>query len=403
MKDKRLKRGMILVAFAALLYFLITNFYVAISFIGNVFSVLTPFIYGLLIAYILKFPYNFFENKAFKFLDKKSPRAKKHKKPFAILSTYISAIIVIVFLMLIIVPSLAESFAELSKSLPTYAKSFEEALDQCVDWINSTFGLSINLSNGVIDVIHQFTGLFSGGDLRKTLSEIASNIFPQVIDAAKGIYNVAYNWIIGIVASIYFLSCKDALCNQVSKLTKAYAPKRFKNKIFEVAKMSNDVCGNYIIGRVIDSLIMGVLCYLVLTIFRFDYALLISVIVGVTNIIPFFGPFIGAIPSAFLLLMINPKECFWFVVVIITLQQIDGNIIGPKIIGDKIGISGLWILFSVIVGSGLFGIAGMLLGVPAFVVIYNLLGKDINKKLLRSKEYISKEPLNKNEEKSENK
>lgn len=399
MKDKRLKRGLIYIAFAALLYFLINNFYAVISLIGGVFTVLTPFVYGFLIAYILKFPYNFFETKVFKFIGKKNPKFKGARKPLAVISTYISAILVIVFLTLIIVPSLAESFSELSKSLPSYAKSFEIALNQFVDWANTTFGVTINLSNGVFDAIHQFTNFFSDGDLGKTVGNIASNIFPQVIDVAKGLYTGAYNWIIGIVASIYFLSCKDTLCRQIRKITTAYAPKKHQDKIFEVTRMSNEVCGNFIIGRVIDSLIMGVLCYIVLTIFRFDYALLISVIVGVTNVIPFFGPFLGAIPSGFLLLMIDPTECFWFVIVIIALQQVDGNIIGPKVIGDKIGISGMWILFSVIVGSGLFGIAGMLLGVPAFVVIYNLLGKDVNKKLLKNKEYISKEPLKKEEKK----
>ena len=112
----------------------------------------------------------------------------------------------------------------------------------------------------------------------------------------------------------------------------------------------------YLIGRVIDSLIIGVLCYIILLVFNFDYALLIAVVVGITNVIPFFGPFLGAIPSGFILLMINPTECFWFVIIIVLLQQLDGNVIGPKVIGDKIGISGFWILFSVIVGSGLFGV-----------------------------------------------
>ncbi len=393
MKDKRLKRGLAYIAFAALLYFIIKNFNYAILIIESVFSVLTPFIYGFLIAYILKFPYNFFLDKVYKGIGKKNPKFIGIKRPLSVISTYVSAILVIVFLMLIIVPSLADSFSELSKSLPAYARSFEVALNQFVDWVNSTFNLKINLSNGIIEILHQFTGIFTGGDLGKTVNELASKIFPQVIVVAKNVYTGAYNWIIGIVASIYFLSCKDTLCRQVRKITTAYAPKKHQEKIFEVTRMSNEVCGNFIIGRVIDSLIMGILCYIVLTVFRFDYALLISVIVGVTNVIPFFGPFLGAIPSGFLLLMIDPTECLWFVVVIVALQQLDGNLIGPKVIGDKIGISGLWILFSVIVGSGLFGIAGMLLGVPAFVVIYNLLGKDINKKLLRTKEYISKKPL----------
>ncbi len=395
--NKRFKRGLLYIAFAALLYFVVLNFWSFLSVVTTALSVLTPFIYGFLIAYILKFPYNFFYKKAFKFVGKKHHKMTALKKPLAVLSTYASAIAVITFLVLIIVPQLINSFGELSRSIPEYAESFELLVNQFVDWLNSTFGLTVSLDNGIFDVVDKFTGIISGGTLTDTLNKLVSSIFPQVLSTAKFVYTGAYNWIIGIVASIYFLSTKEKLCSQVRKLTEAYAPKKYKDKIFEVTHMSNEVCGNFIIGRVIDSLIMGVLCFLVLTIFRFDYAILISVVVAVTNVIPFFGPFLGAIPSGFILLMIDPTECFWFVVIIVILQQIDGNIIGPKVIGDKIGISGFWILFSIIVGSGLFGVTGMLLGVPVFVIIYNLLGKDVNKKLLRNKEFISKEPLKKEE------
>ena len=391
--NKRLKRGLLYIGFAAFLYFVIIYFDSVRGMVSSALSVLTPFIYGLIIAYILKFPYNFFYNKAFKKIGTKHKALVAVKKPLAVLTTYFSAILLIVFLLLIIVPSLIKSFSELAKSIFLYAKTFEGAVQKFIDWSNSTFGLSISLENGLFDIINKFAGMISGGNIGDTIKQIATTIFPEIFSAAKEVSYGAYNWIIGIVASIYFVSNKDIMCAQVKKLTKAYAPKKWQGKIFEVAKMSNEVCGNFIIGRVIDSLIMGVLCYIVLLVFRFDYALLISVVVGVTNVIPFFGPFLGAIPSGFILLMIDPMECLWFVVIILILQQIDGNIIGPKVIGDKIGISGFWILFSIIVGSGLFGVFGMILGVPVFVIIYNLLGKDINKRLLKTKEYISKQPL----------
>ena len=314
------------------------------------------------------------------------------RKPLAIITTYVIAISVIAFLMVIIIPSLVDSFAELSKNIINYGKQFEQLAAQFIDWANATFGLSLQMDNGLIN---KFTKMFSGGNIMDTVKSLLSSIFPEILSTAKIVSYGVYNWIIGIVASIYFLSSKELMCGQVKKLTMAYAPKKWQNKIFEVTHMSNEVCGNFIIGRVIDSLIIGVLCYIILLVFNFDYALLIAVVVGITNVIPFFGPFLGAIPSGFILLMINPTECFWFVIIIVLLQQLDGNVIGPKVIGDKIGISGFWILFSVIVGSGLFGVAGMLMGIPAFVVIYNLLGKDVNKKLLRNKEYISKEPLDK--------
>ena len=395
MKDKRLKRGIILIAVAALFCFLIMNFNKAVSIISTIFTVLTPFMYGFIIAYILKFPYNFFYEKAYKGIGKKHEKCKVMRKPLAIITTYVIAISVIAFLMVIIIPSLVDSFAELSKNIINYGKQFEQWAAQFIDWANATFGLSLQMDNGLVDFINKFTKMFSGGNILDTVKSLLSSIFPEILSTAKVVSYGVYNWIIGIVASIYFLSSKELMCGQVKKLTMAYAPKKWQNKIFEVTHMSNEVCGNFIIGRVIDSLIIGVLCYIILLIFNFDYALLIAVVVGITNVIPFFGPFLGAIPSGFILLMINPTECFWFVIIIVLLQQLDGNVIGPKVIGDKIGISGFWILFSVIVGSGLCGVAGMLMGIPAFVVIYNLLGKDVNKKLLRNKEYISKEPLDK--------
>lgn len=401
MKDKFLKRGIILIAVAALFCFLIINFKSAINILGTVFSVLTPFIYGFIIAYILKFPYNFFYDKAFKGMGKKHKKLQVLRKPLAIVITYIIAFSVIAFLTVIIVPSLVDSFSELSKNIINYAKQFEDATAQFIDWANASFGLSLEMDNGLFDLVNRFTTMISGGNLADTVKSILTSIFPEILSTAKVVSYGVYNWVIGIVASIYFLSSKEVMCNQVKKLTMAYAPKKWQNKIFEVTRMSNEVCGDFIIGRVIDSLIIGVLCYIILLIFNFDYALLISVVVGITNVIPFFGPFLGAIPSGFILLMIDPTECFWFVIIIIIIQQLDGNLIGPKVIGDKIGISGFWILFSVIVGSGLFGIGGILLGIPVFVVIYNLLGKDVNKKLLRSKEYISKEPLDKVDEVSE--
>ena len=144
--------------------------------------------------------------------------------------------------------------------------------------------------------------------------------------------------------------------------------------------MSHNVFGKFIVGKIIDSLIIGILCFIGTSILAIPYALLISVVVGITNIIPFFGPFLGAIPSIFILIVIDPVKALWFAIFILILQQIDGNIIGPKILGNSVGISGIFIMFSVIIGGGLFGVPGMILGVPVFVVIYNIIGNAINKR-----------------------
>ncbi|MBQ9673874.1 MAG: AI-2E family transporter [Ruminococcus sp.] len=397
MKNKRLKRGFSYIAFAALMTLIIINLNNdnLWSFVGTVFSVFTPFIYGFLIAYILKFPFNFFEKKTFAKIGTKRPKLAVIRHPLAILTTYAAAVAVIVILMLIIVPQMVDSFEKLSTSIPEYVKSFEKALSDSVDWVNSKFGLGVNIDENTYGTLNKIAKYISGGSLTDLLKDFATNLFPFALSTVKNFYTGAYNWIIGIVASVYFLSSKDKLCKQMRKLTNAYLPKKWANKAFEVTELSNKVCGNFIIGRVVDALIIGVLCYLVLVIFRFDYAVLIAVVVGVTNIIPFFGPFLGAIPSAFLLLMVDPKESFWFIIIIIIIQQIDGNIIGPKVIGDRIGISGFWVLFSIIIGGGLFGIAGMILGVPAFVIVYNLLSKNVNKRLKTKSNTPEKEKIGK--------
>ena len=195
-----------------------------------------------------------------------------------------------------------------------------------------------------------------------------------------------YNWLIGLIVSIYMLAGRDKLIRQLKKLVSACVPKRFLGKVMEVAALTNGTFGKFIIGRIIDSSIILVLCFVCMTIFQMPYALLISVIVGVTNVIPIFGPFIGAIPSAFILLMVDPIKGLWFIVFIIVLQQIDGNIIGPRVVGNSIGLSGIWVMFGVIVGGGQLGVVGMLIGVPVLAVLYTVLGSWVNKRLKKKEE-----------------
>ena len=177
------------------------------------------------------------------------------------------------------------------------------------------------------------------------------------------------------------LSGKERLTRQFKIAAVAYLPEKVHKRLFKIADVFNNKCGKFIVGKIIDSFIIGLMCFIGLSIFRFHYPLLISVIIGVCNMIPFFGPIIGAIPTTFLLLIINPWEALGFLVFIIVLQQFDGNILGPKILGETVGISGFWIMFSVIVGGGLFSVPGMLLGVPVFAAIYTLVEEGAERRL----------------------
>jgi predicted PurR-regulated permease PerM len=204
------------------------------------------------------------------------------------------------------------------------------------------------------------------------------DIFLKLKDSAISLVNIIKDFFVGIIVAIYFLLDKEHFQAQMKKVVYAIFPQRFSEGFFRVCDHTNRSLSGFISGKIIDSIIIGILCFICMTIMQLDYTLLISVIVGVTNIIPVFGPFFGAIPSALLLLMTSPKQVIPFVILIIVLQQLDGNVIGPKILGSSTGLSAFWVMFAILLGGGLFGFGGMLLGVPIFAVIYSLIEEFIN-------------------------
>ncbi|WP_368253498.1 AI-2E family transporter [Clostridium paraputrificum] len=186
---------------------------------------------------------------------------------------------------------------------------------------------------------------------------------------------------LGIIISIYILIDKEKFCALAKKISYAILPQRAADKTIEITHRSSDTFGKFLSGKILDSLIIGILTFVVLTIFKMPYTLLVSVIVGITNIIPFFGPFIGAIPSVIIILFVSPVKALWFLLIILVIQQIDGNIIGPKILGDSIGISAFWILFSILVAGKFLGLVGMVIGVPLFAVIYSIIKEVVESQL----------------------
>lgn len=346
-----------------------------------------PFIYGFIIAYLLSFPYNFFYDKCFHKIGQKRKKLSKLRNILSLICSYIIGFGIIAFLVCILVPELSKSVSNLINDIPVYAEKAQKAVQDFIILIRDQFGYDLTDA----DTSDKIVSFFTGKDTQEIIENIMNSAFPAALNFAEGFTTGIYNWIIGIVVSIYMLASKDKLCKQARTVTVAYLPLKSAKWILKVTELCNKKCGRFIIGKIIDSFIIGVICFIGLSIFKFDYALLISVVVGVTNVIPFFGPFIGAIPCAFLLLLINPRQCFWFVVFVIVLQQFDGNVLGPKILGDTVGVSGFWILFSVIVGGGLFGLPGMLLGVPVFAVIYTLIteGTMIRLKKKRSAQTIN--------------
>lgn len=381
LKDRKFKNVILWITYAVLLLFLMLNFNTVWGIGVNLFRIMTPFIYGFLLAYVLNFMMLFLEKRVFHRIGEKDYRMRSVRKALSLVCTYAVAFGLVTFLVAILVPQVFTSFENLytniQKNLQSYLDGAEDILKNVLDFMNNTFGLNFITENQLNKFLESILAVFIGNDVESISKEILNAVFPAAINTASNLYN----WFIAIIVSVYFLSCKEKLCAQVKAISYAYMPDKMLHKSIEIVNISNNMCGRFLVGKIVDSIIIGILCFVGMTIFRFEYALLISVIVGFTNVIPVFGPFIGAIPSAFLLLLVDPIQCLWFVVFIIVLQQLDGNVIGPRILGNQIGVSGFWIMFSVLLGGGLFGVPGMILGVPVFAVIYDLLGKNVRTRL----------------------
>jgi predicted PurR-regulated permease PerM len=226
--------------------------------------------------------------------------------------------------------------------------------------------------------------------------KIAADLIPILGSILKTVASSVWNIIIGIIVSVYILIDKENFCALGRKVVFSMFNEKHANKTLELVHRSNDTFGKFLIGKIIDSAIIGVLTFAILTVFKMPYTLLISVIIGITNIIPFFGPFFGAIPSAIIILFVSPVKALIFLVLILVIQQIDGNIIGPKILGDSIGISAFWILFSLLVAGKFMGLVGMIIGVPLFAIVYSIIKEIVEAKLANkglpteTKDYMNK-------------
>jgi len=390
------KSIMSLIAFAGVVVLLLTRLELIATVLKNIFAVLTPFLVGFVIAYVLNIPYLFFMNKAFKFMDKPQEEQKgkldefffKLRKPLSLIMSYAILFAVLIFLLSIMIPQITNSVQGVVDNFGVYYTSFQAWVFK----IAAKFGFEYEFMSDIFADINSFIAQYTGGgtsdsnaliDQGTILSSITNYLFPHIFDFTKNLYNVVYNSLLSVIVSIYYLANKETLMNQVKKITYSAVPQKYLGKVLRIVDLCNNKVGKFLYGKIIDSTIIGLLCFISMKICNIEYAVLLSVIVGFTNIIPFFGPIIGAVPGVVLLIMIDPLQALIFGIIIIILQQFDGNFLGPKILGNQLGISGFWIMFSVLVGGGLFGFMGLLLSVPIFAVIYLLLGEKVNDRLVR--------------------
>ena len=380
-----MKNILLAIAFTVFLIFFFINLSWFWDVLTTILGILTPFFIGFLIAYILNFPYKFLYTKAFGKMGTKHKSLLKLKKPLALIITYAGTIAIIVALIMVLIPQIINNLSKLVNDFPNYYKSVESTIKDLSKQI-SNMNLPFLHNTSQDDIFKGVTDFFTGSqDLTKSLLNWIQSF---VSSFATGVYN----FLMGFMISVYFLVFKEQLCLQVKKLAVAFIPIKYLPKVYEIVDITDTKCGRFLVGDIIDAAVVGVMFFITLSIFQFPYASLIAVICGVTNIIPFFGPFIGGIPSAFILLLIDPWLAFWFIIIMIILQQIDGNILKPNILGNQVGISSFWVLFSVIVGGALFGIIGFVLGTPIYAVIYTLIAKKARNKI-EDKGKIAQEAL----------
>lgn len=318
--------------------------------LGKFFNILSPFAWGIVLAYVLDIPTRFFAEKLF-----------HGKRGVAVVLSYILLFGVVALLLSLVVPQLASSISSFVASLSTY----EEDIQNTLTWVQQTFGID----TATLELyVQQLTD-----NLQEWFKSISGQAAQAAADAAAGVAGAAMDSFVTLAVSIYLLGGKDLLLHAARTCLRAALPPKQAGSVFSVCTMANRTFSGYIGGQLMDALLVGVETFVLMSLFRLDYAPLIAVLVGVTNIIPVLGPFIGAVPGTIILLLESPLQAVEFVLIILVVQQVDGNFIAPRIIGGATGLPGLGVLMAIIVGGNLFGIPGMVIGVPTLAVIVTLI------------------------------
>jgi len=360
-------------------------FYMALSYlpliqseIDSLLRILNPFIWGLVIAYLLLPLERTLQHKLLEPIIKKISKKnwKNISRGIAVLLAEIIMVVVVFFVVYMIIP-------QLYISIKTIVDNSSYYVSTTTTWLEGVLINYPEIEEFILPKVQDLnTNLISWVQttILPGLGNVASSLTTGVVSAVKGVYNL----VIGIIVSIYILYSKTLMSANAKKLCYSLFSVENSKKIFAGLRFVDRTFMGFINGKLLDSLIIGIICYISCALLRMPYALLVSFIVGITNIIPFFGPFIGAIPSTLIILLADPLKSLIFIGFILVLQQVDGNIIGPRILGNSVGISGFWVMFAIILGAGLFGFWGMLLGVPVFSVIYAVFTNLVNNRLKRN-------------------
>lgn len=366
---QEIKKWTKIIIIAAIAYLIVNNISIVGNTIGFFISIISPFVIGACLAFILNLPMTFFENKLGKF---KTKKGKKLNKNFVRIISLLLAFVVIIFIIALIVnlivPEIVNIIKLLIENFPTYAeriKEFATTITEDYSEINEVIK-DININNK---------------EFQNQVKTFATNFLSKSVSVVGNIINSVINFIVAIVFSVYILTSKDKLKNQFKKLLYAYLEKGKAERIMDLGRTSRNIFRKFITGQCLEATILGALSIIGMLILQVPYAVPIGVLIGVTALIPIVGAFIGIIIGAVLILAAEPLKVITFIIYILILQQIEGNLIYPKVVGSSVGLPGIWVLVAVAIGGDLFGIIGMLLGLPIASILYTILRDDVNKRL----------------------
>lgn len=375
--EKNKKAIIELIIFTVVIIFAFVNIEALWSFITYIIKIFMPFIIGVMIAFVLNVLLNVVENKLFKKLNEKNGKVwKKIKRPTSLITTFIIIIALIAFILGLLIPQLQNTATIFTENFDSYKKESIKILDK------------IGIDDKDIKVLNKNIEKIKG-EVTSYVGDNKQEIVQTTFGVASSVVGTITSLVLGIVFAIYILLKKEDLARQSRKVLKAYLPEKKEKRIREIANLSNKTFGNFISGQCLEALIIGVLCFIGMFILQIPYASTISVLVGFTALIPVFGAFIGTVIGAFLILMVDPTKAIIFIIFILILQQLEGNLIYPKVVGKSVGLPGIWVMVAVTVGASIAGVLGMLLSVPICSVLYSILKTDVNNRI----DQKNKQPL----------
>ena len=370
----------LVIAASILFYYFLFHRSSLLSGISNIVGIAMPVIDGFVLAYLMTPILNKIEKHIIIPLCMKAklpmtPKNKRRLRGISILVTIVLVLVVLYEFFGLIIPEVVRSIQSIIFQFPIYINNLS-------NWVMGLIKNNPDLEEVVDALIDQYSS--------KILDYVNSNLLPYIqervvtlLSSVIGALKSMWNFVIGFIISIYVLGSKEKFAGQAKKIAYALFDRKMGNAVITNFRFIHSTFIGFIGGKIVDSIIIGVICFICTTIIGTPYAILVSVIIGVTNLIPFFGPWIGGIPSALLVLMVDPMQALYFVILIMVIQQIDGNIIGPKILGDSTGLSGFWVIFAITIFGGLFGVLGMVVGVPIFAVFYAAVKASVNRMLVK--------------------